>query len=116
MTTTAERLGWKVTYCRGRGCGAPMVWALTLRGRLHPVDAEPRRDGNLVIFGWSSRGTPQIRVVDADDEPASLSDYRWVSHMLSCPDEGKWRPYHSDPGTRKVLTREQVRGEGGGSA
>jgi len=60
-----------------RSCGAPILWALTGRGKTMPVDAAPSDGGNvrLVLDGGTLRA---IVGGDTDDQPVH------VSHFVTC--------------------------------
>lgn len=85
VKSKAAQLGWKVRECRS--CGGLIVWARTLRRRMMPVDAEPRSDGNLVLFGEAS--SPMVRVVRG--EGPAPGELRWASHFVTCPLASEWR-------------------------
>lgn len=74
-----------------RGCGAPVLWAVTPAGRTIPLDAEPSADGNVILTGHrvpSKHGSwaPEARVltnaqlaVAPDDVPT------YTAHFARCP-------------------------------
>ena len=66
-----------------RSCGAPIMWAMTGRGKTMPVDAAPSDGGNvtLTLDGGTLRA-----VVSAGD--AGLAH---LSHFVSCPKAEKHR-------------------------
>ncbi len=66
------------------GCKAPIIWALTDRGRNLPVDVDPvgPSAGNVLLTATAR--APLARVVS---NPARLFGKRWVwrSHFVTCP-------------------------------
>lgn len=63
-----------------RGCGAPVIWATTPRGKNIPLDPEPVAGGNLELRAGIAM------VVTADPEVR-----RYRSHFASCPKAGELR-------------------------
>jgi len=75
----------KVSTCRS--CQAPVIWAVTARGKRIPMDAGPREDGGFVLRGQR-----------ADDPPLALAkgesrgrEPRYVSHFATCPQADEHR-------------------------
>lgn len=69
-----------------RSCGAPIVWAETVAGKLMPVDRDPVADGNVRLSlgpGGSTRSlTLSGPVLDeAREEGLELR----LSHFVTCP-------------------------------
>lgn len=78
-----EHLRDHISKCRS--CGAPIIWAMTGRGKTMPVDARPDPKGNVavVIDGGTIRA-----IVGAT--PGSTGR-RHLSHFVTCPDAAKHR-------------------------
>lgn len=72
-----------------RSCHAPVVWAVTTRGKRIPLDPAPVEHGNIVL-GVSGRSDPIAIVVPA--EQILLADGpRFISHFATCPNSARWR-------------------------
>jgi hypothetical protein len=83
-------------------CNAPIVWALTERGKRMPVDAEPVEDGNVLL---SHRGWPGAAPVAIVQGPLEIEQLRiqhertpqqgplrlFTSHFATCPDADQHR-------------------------
>ena len=69
-----------------RSCKAPVLWAVTERGRPMPVDPDRVPNGNLNLLDDEHGGAPLAVVVKPD--PAVE---RYVSHFATCPQRGDWR-------------------------
>lgn len=63
---------------RCRSCRAPILWAVTEKGRRIPLDPEPRADGNLVLH-VQAMGSPLA--VFAGSGHVGI---RYVSHFATC--------------------------------
>lgn len=75
-----------------RGCGAPIVWVPTLRGKSMPCDAEQvlyraRKGANGKIV------TPNGEVLSADIDvaPEEATGIGYVSHFATCPAANEFR-------------------------
>jgi len=70
-----------------RTCEAPIIWAVTERGKPMPVDAEPTPDGTVLLeplgLGFRARVLPAHRAFGRKDLRKS--------HFVLCPDAPKWR-------------------------
>jgi hypothetical protein len=76
----------RVQACRS--CSAPIVWALTERGKRMPVDAEPSADGNIVLIAPDDpRDEPVARIAGLADR----TEERHRSHFVTCPQASSWR-------------------------
>jgi hypothetical protein len=69
----------KASKCKS--CGAAIVWAKTVSGKLAPFDAESHEDGTFVI---GSDGVARF-----DDMLIARQGYR--SHFATCPNAAKHR-------------------------
>jgi hypothetical protein len=87
------------TQCRS--CGAPIMWARTVKGKLIPLDFEPVTGGNIHLRDTEvangrvvtyahveAAGTAQLF---DDGEPA------YVAHFTTCPDADRWRHQKGTP-------------------
>ena len=77
-----EHLRDHISKCRS--CGAPIIWAMTGRGKTMPVDARTDPKGNIAVF------------VDGDTRRAIVgvgppTGPRHLSHFVTCSDAPKWR-------------------------
>lgn len=77
-----------------RGCGAPVVWALTLHGSRQPFDREPNPDGNRALL---TRGdgpplaVPREAVAGDRITDARLRLFLWMPHYATCSDAERFR-------------------------
>jgi hypothetical protein len=72
-------------------CDAPIRWAKTAAGKTIPIDAEPRRDGNVQL-GYVGGYMVAIVVNDADALAAQAAGHDlYVSHFATCPNAGAHR-------------------------
>lgn len=71
---------------RCRSCGAPIVWAVTERGRRMPLDAQPVVAGNIEV---SRR--PDGAILATVRAEAQGEAQRYVSHFSTCPQAGQHR-------------------------
>jgi hypothetical protein len=66
-------------------CGASIVWACTEKGKMIPIDAIPRADGNMIL-------TPDgIAHVLIPDGLFGTEDERYMTHWATCPDAKQHR-------------------------
>jgi len=65
-----------------RTCNAPILWAVTEKGKRMPLDAEPTPGGNLIVVDGIAR-VPRI-----DDEVPFL---QYLSHFTTCPQASQHR-------------------------
>ena len=65
-----------------KSCGAPVVWAVTPRGKRTPLDAVTSPDGNVELLPDGS-----VRVLGPlDAEAARLAGAElYLSHFATCP-------------------------------
>ena len=70
-----------------RSCNAPIVWAITEKGRRMPVDAKPSAAGNLLLD--HERGEWRAIVVKNDDTAAENELH--TSHFATCPNAARHR-------------------------
>lgn len=77
---------WVTEPCRS--CAAPVIWAVTTRGKAMPVDAVTDADGNLVLEARVD-GPPLARVLPVAKR-FGRRDLR-MSHFVACPQADQWR-------------------------
>jgi hypothetical protein len=83
----------RVAWCRS--CGRKIVWAETERAKMMPVDAEPARDGNIVLRRQGS-GIAPLAIVGVP--PMGLPETeRYTSHFATCPHRDHWRTVPGAP-------------------
>jgi hypothetical protein len=95
-------------------CAAPIVWAITVAGKLIPLDVEPSAGGNLRKTG-KNRTTKHGSAPEVEVAPQmSLWDggdgARYVTHFATCPNAGEHRGKKSPgkkPASEKVARRER---------
>ena len=76
-----------------KSCSAPIIWAVTAKGKPMPIDTEPVRDGNVLIYRVGDTEEIRAQVVKRDpdqDEFDGLEEYH-VSHFVTCPQSKGWR-------------------------
>jgi hypothetical protein len=71
-----------------RSCNAPIIWAVTDRGRDMPVNAEPSADGSVQLVGREGQA-PLAKVLKVADRFGKTNLRR--SHFADCPDAPRWR-------------------------
>ncbi len=71
-----------------RSCDAPIIWAVTTREQLMPVDADPSTDGNVELVTRQLNVAP-LAIVHAQP-PLGAGPLR-MPHHATCPDAAKWR-------------------------
>ena len=70
-----------------RSCSAPIVWAITQEGRRMPLDAEPAREGNVLLY---PDGT--CRALRADEViGGAIGEHLHRSHFATCPEAAEHR-------------------------
>lgn len=69
-----------------RSCENKILWLMTTKGKLIPLNACPVRDGNMVI---ENHGSGLLAV--AFQPLIHGSHQRYVSHFATCPDADDWR-------------------------
>jgi hypothetical protein len=79
-------------------CGAPVFFVRTERGELMPLDADPVKDGNIVVRDWSvtEDGTTtagKVAVALKGDlfEGDTGGEVRYKSHFATCTDPARHR-------------------------
>lgn len=68
-----------MTKCRS--CGAPIVFAITEKGRRMPLDANPDPAGEWTVTAWGD-------LKPADD--STPAEERRTSHFVTCPQGRAW--------------------------
>lgn len=81
-----------------RSCHAPVIWAVTKKGKREPVDAAPVENGNIVLFddrlGPDEQGRAQILAHHLGKNSGGAMDLgedKYVSHWFTCPHAKDWR-------------------------
>lgn len=75
-----------------RSCGAPILWAETVKGKSMPIDPTPVPDGN--IFLQVRQHLPPLAIyLTALELTAAQAEKRelFKSHFATCPEATKWR-------------------------
>jgi hypothetical protein len=74
------------------GCGAPILWAVTVNDKAIPLDYEPNHSGNQVITGqgtYHGDAVPLVRTLTKAERAPSLLDdqfpVRYMPHHATCP-------------------------------
>jgi hypothetical protein len=79
---------WKVEECRS--CYRPIIWAVTVRGKSMPVDAEPpTQGGNVDLVGHGTDARPLAKVLNTTQQ-FGRTGLR-LSHFASCPNADRHR-------------------------
>lgn len=71
-----------------KSCGAPILWAKTIKGRLIPLDPDPSPKGNIVI---GEAGTALVFNSPAAIAPRLEGEPRYLSHFATCPNADQHR-------------------------
>jgi hypothetical protein len=74
---------------RCSSCGAPIVWAMTPKGKRMPVNAAEDPAGNLWLTVRHGGGFLAFAATDTTDEPGDCS--RHTSHFATCPNAPRHR-------------------------
>lgn len=76
----------KMQIDKCKSCGAAIVWALSsTTGKRMPVDAEPTKQGNVILSGDSPDLSARVQGGPLDDGSGHLS------HFVTCPQRDQWR-------------------------
>ena len=78
------------SHCRG--CGAEIVWAITLDAKRAPIRKDPRPDGNVLIFRDPRLGTLQARTFAGFvlDELRDQGVPMRLNHFADCPERERF--------------------------
>lgn len=81
------RRGWAsiAQPCAGKDCGAQIVWAKTVKGKLMPVDLEPSPDGNVELAFEDGRMVARVHA-----QPILGVELR-MPHHATCPNAADFR-------------------------
>jgi hypothetical protein len=79
--------GLDLGRCTGRGCGAPVWWAITIAGRRIPINPDPDPAGTVIPVLID--GARRVQVLTGAELPAQGRAY--VAHWVSCPDSEAFR-------------------------
>lgn len=80
-----------------KGCGQPILWAFTQKGKLMPLDPTPSPDGGFyLVNGEDELGKPKsplaVSTSAAEDMPEiDPEDPRFVAHWATCKKAGDFR-------------------------
>lgn len=81
---------WPTEACKGRGCSARIIWALSRKDVRMPIDVEPVPDGN-VLLGWDAAGNVRATVLTKAMTARAFGRTLYVSHFATCPDAAYFR-------------------------
>ncbi len=70
-----------------RSCEAPILWAVTVKGRRIPLDAQPAHDGNIRLEDQGRFQPPIAIIVTGRIENQTL----YKSHFATCPNAANHR-------------------------
>lgn len=70
-----------------RSCDAPVRWAVSrTTGKRLPLDPAPTPNGNLgIVEAYQQDGQPMSTPVVAVNPTRALTNYRYLSHFVTCP-------------------------------
>lgn len=68
-----------------RGCGRPVIWAITENGKRMPVDPDPVPGGNVELVQVSDRTHAIVRTT-----PSKFAGLR-MPHHATCPNVADFR-------------------------
>ena len=81
---------YRTSTCRGRGCHAPIIWAVTEKGKAMPVDADPDDDqGNVELVPNPDPSRQPLAIVHAQ-RPLTTAPLH-LPHHATCPDADSFR-------------------------
>lgn len=63
-----------------KGCGAQIIWCVTVSGKKQPYDAKPEKRGVIALFQPGTREPPTMRIEDT-----------YLPHHASCPEVERFR-------------------------
>jgi hypothetical protein len=75
-----------VTRATCAACRSPLLWALTVNGKLLPLDPDPDPDGNQAAYRDGTGGW-RTRQLKAGEEPFGY-ERRFMPHMATCKPQG----------------------------
>lgn len=81
-------MSFRIAKCRS--CGAPVIWALTVKGNATCFDAQPNTEGTFVLRRGKRTATIYTKYVKTDDEEYA-GEPRYTSHFASCPNADQHR-------------------------
>ena len=85
----------RVEACRS--CGAAAIWAMTTKGRMMLVDAEPSDEGNVLLVERPGQ-MPQAQVMTKRDQGSLLElEPLRMAHFATCPNADSWRRNRQEP-------------------
>ena len=84
-------------------CHQPIIWVLTERDRMVPIDPEPIEDGIMAI---TNGDPPTVRYLWYDDMRAEEHEWFAICHRDTCPARERRRPPRTRPARR---VREPIR-------
>ena len=70
-------------------CRAPIIWAVTTRGKDMPVNADPAPSGGNIALDLRPGMDPLARVLTVTQQFGRTSLY--LSHFVDCPQAPRWR-------------------------
>jgi hypothetical protein len=71
-----------------RSCPAEIIWAITPKNRMMPVDAEPNPDGNVEI---TYDGLGRAHALVHGQPPMTTEGVMHMPHFATCPNVDEWR-------------------------
>lgn len=72
-----------------RSCGAPIVFAVTERGKRIPIDAEPVENGNIALDRLQE--PPRAYVLKTATAREMVEGNLYVLHFSTCPNAAQHR-------------------------
>lgn len=77
-----------------RACGEPLVWAVSQKGRMMPVEKEPHPEGTVQLT--ERNGSWYAKILKAD-EARTFQGPLYRSHFSSCPKADQFRRRRQPP-------------------
>lgn len=76
-----------------RSCNAPILWAVTPKGKRAPLDAEPTKEGNIRLEERGPGATPIAHYLSGLELLAAqkAGELLHLSHFATCVDANNWR-------------------------
>lgn len=77
-------------------CQAPILWAVTERGKAMPLNADPDPAGNVILTGEvraTDHGAAPLAVVlgNTSELFGDPDTTRYMPHFVTCPHAGRFR-------------------------
>lgn len=69
--------------CRAPGCGKPLTWGMTSKGKQMPLDPDVNPSGNVAVTEPQGDRPRTVRVLKAGERPTA-GEWLTTSHHATC--------------------------------